>query len=338
VIKRILNIATWRLLGPAVSFLSATLLIYIGDESQQVQIFNAYLLQIVINSFEYPYFIAAKKKSSIAKSYYLFGFVIIITACLALDYSIKELIYSFCLYALLIFFSHIFYLEENEKLKYVTIFGVSRAALINALIYLYVFDQLYIILLLCLLLVIANLYFRRNEVEYMSSKMVLMTIGASLSTTAIFALDRNLLHNFLDIKSVNWVVLTTSVVMMFGNIIGVAFVKVSQNIYSNSKFVLLINVLFILTMYLLLISHDLFGYMYIFVPMCFALMSPLVLMIQMKSMEAFLSINCGILIIKCGLYISPFDYINSSKLSILITLSSLMCILYVFRRGQGLER
>lgn len=336
VLDRLFSISAWRLIGPGISFISASLLVWLSDDEQQLLVFNAYIIQLVINSFEYPYFIAAKRELYVDRWYTLLGFLVVLFLGLYFESNVNDLVFSCALLLSLIYFSKIFYVEEEKNFWKITTVGIFRSVTINAVIILYVLDLQFLQLLVCALVCVSLIKRPARRVSALPAVEVILSFFAALFMATLFYQDRQMLLAFSDAKLVNIVVIASSVLMMLSNILAVTFYKTSKKLISIGLFYVLFSLYNLLALLCVLIQPDTIYLIYLLIPISYAFSSRMILRIQLENISVFLIPLLGVVLMKFLIMTYPLKMVNVQ--SVLILSSTLPIFLMVFlARKKGLE-
>ena len=225
-----LRVAIWRLLSPAITFLVATSLVAFSDTPKQSLIFQAFALQVLANSLEYPYFIAAKKNLQVPPIFLLCAVGLICLLSYIMTYSKFALAYCIVHFLVLVRFSSLFYVEQTKGVLHTTLWGICRAIVINLIFVAQIFQQYTFIYFVGALLLV--LQFSSNIQKDLNKLSVFEMFGyviASVALAYLFIADRQLILELTSATVANTMIVLVSIIMTISNIFAVSFILKTQS-------------------------------------------------------------------------------------------------------------
>ena len=222
--------ALWRFAGPGVSFVGQVYAISGSrDLSYQRSVFFVLAAQVLINSTDFPYFIAARKEAprQIHPLYLPACLLSVVVAYISgAVHDTVELAYCFALTLAVSLFSGIYSTELNGGLARTTIIGTLRNTVIAGLLVLFTLRRTEVLITSALIFVGFIVYRRlsmksqRKDVQQLSWQETLLSVLAAVLTGVFFLSDRYfIVETFQEhTRLVNQIFVAISVVLLLSNV------------------------------------------------------------------------------------------------------------------------
>lgn len=355
-VKSAIRTSLWRFSGPAVSFMGQVFVVSLSPDLQyQRGVFFILMAQMFVNSTEYPYFIAARKKQPCRiHPAYVPGCVLALVAAWLVGVvpGTGELAYCLALHLALACFSVIYTTELTGGIARTTAMGVLRNTVITALLVFYVmkFTRLTALAALAMALVlVSRVWSERSKPRSVPRLTVSETIYSLLAAVlvgAFYAVDRYLMvRTFPDaVRLVNATFVAISVILLLSNVTAVHFSTraIINNVthYVRNQFILVAAIsLFAGLLWLSHIKALLVCFSLLATPVVFSLQSAFLLGIQERHSPASTAIAYLIVLgAKGGLFLALVVVRKTAMMVSMVPLLGLftpLLIVWLARRSIG---